>query len=58
MDCYVTPKLEKTASWKKYVTSLLNFGVLVFLVQAFKEITQILFQICSTPWKKYWNSII
>ena len=35
------------------------FEVLVSSVQAFKEITQILFQICLTHWKNYyWYSTI
>ena len=45
---------EKTKSWKTKVISLLNFEFFVFSVlQALKEITQILFQICLTSWEKY-----
>ena len=41
--------LEQTESWK----------ILVFSVQAFKEITQKLSKICFIPWKKYyWHSVI
>ena len=35
------------------MVSLLSFKVLVFPVQAFKEVMQIIFQIRLTPWKKH-----
>ena len=51
MACYVTPKLEKTESWKKYVTSLLNFGVLVFLYKLLKKLRKYYFKFVRLPGK-------
>ena len=39
------------------VISLLNFEGFFFFIQIFKEITQILFQVCLTTWKKYCHSM-
>ena len=41
-------RLEKIESSKKWVISLLSFEVSFFSVQAFKDITQIFFQIFLT----------
>ena len=43
--------LQKTENWKKYAFSMLNLEFLVFSVQAFKEITQILPKFAWLPGK-------